>query len=128
MSDSPITQQMVERYFELSNAKKEIETEMNQLKRIFHTYFDSEVGANAKGEWNNGKYKLLRQVRKSEKFNNQETIQRLEELSMTDLIKTEKKPDKEKIEAAINLGLIKEKDLEGCKITNYSKAISVKEV
>ncbi|RKQ32466.1 host-nuclease inhibitor Gam family protein [Oceanobacillus halophilus] len=128
MVKSEITKEMIERYYDLNSMKKEIESEMNELKKAFHTYFDENVGSNQKGELINGNYKVQRQVRKTEKFNDKETIKRLEELNMEDLIQVVKKPDGDKIDAAVNLGLLKEDDLEGCRICNFSKAISVKEV
>ncbi|WP_156291833.1 hypothetical protein [Oceanobacillus salinisoli] len=128
MTKTEITQEMIERYYNLNRIKKEVEAEMNQLKKTFHTYFDNEVGENEKGEWTTGTYKLQRQVRKTEKFNDNETVERLEELNMNDLIQVVKKPDGDKIDAAINLGLLKAEDLEGCRVVSYSRAISVREV
>lgn len=71
-------------------------------------------------------YKLQRQMRKVEKYNEEETVKRLEELQMTDLIQIVKKPDEVKIKSAINLGLLNEQHLDGCLVTTYSPAISVK--
>lgn len=128
VSKTAITKDRLERYYDLSRLKKEIEQEMNQLKEEFHAYFDAEVGANKKAEIIEGNYKLLRQVRKTEKYNDNVTVQRLEALNMTDLIKIEKKADGDKIDAAINLGLINEEDISDCKKITYSKAILVKEI
>ncbi|GAB3059122.1 hypothetical protein [Virgibacillus ainsalahensis] len=128
MNESMINADMLARYWELNKIKKEIESEMIQLKKKFHHYFDEEVGENNKGEFIDGKYKLQRQIRRSEKFNKETTLNRLEELNMNDLIKVERKPDDEKINSALKLGLLREHELDGCRINSFSAAISVKEV
>lgn len=128
MSTTLITSEMIARYYELSKIKKELEAEMNDLKEIFHIFFDDQVGGNMKGELIVDGLKLQRQIRKTEKYREEETVQKLEELNMNDLILIVKQPDDEKIAAALNLGLLAEEDLKGCKLTSYSKAISVKEV
>ncbi|GGB56663.1 hypothetical protein GCM10011409_37800 [Lentibacillus populi] len=126
--DSFITGETLAKYYDLNKKKKEIEQEMNQLKNLFHTYFDQQVGSDEKGEITDGGYKLQRQIRKNEKFNDEITVNRLEELKLNDLIKVVKIPDKEKISSAISLGLLDENDLEGCRSTTFTAAISVKEV
>ncbi|WP_231889798.1 hypothetical protein [Oceanobacillus sp. Castelsardo] len=126
--DELITKEMLERYYELNQVRKKIEVEINQLKKIFHTYFDKEFGENEKGELVREQFKLQRQVRKTEKWVEKDTVERLEELKMNDLIQIIKKPDSEKIHAAIELGLIKRSDIEGCFTNSYTKAITVKEV
>ncbi|MFC4025103.1 hypothetical protein ACFOUV_15010 [Oceanobacillus longus] len=123
-----ISEEMLARYYDLNKMKKEIEAEMNQLKSNFHAYMDQYAGANQKGEITEGRYKLLRQIRKSEKFSEKDTVARLEKLQMDDLIKVVEKPDDGKINAAIELGLLAEEDLEDCRITSYSPAIAVKKV
>lgn len=125
---SLITQETLAKYYELNRKKKEIEKEMNQLKNLFNTYFDQQVGANTKGEITDGGYKLQRQIRTTEKFNEQMTVDRLEDLKLNDLIKVVKKPDKEKINSAISLGLLDEKELDDCRDTTYTAAITVREV
>nr|WP_276531374.1 hypothetical protein [Fictibacillus nanhaiensis] len=117
---------MVIKYNTLSAKKKELEKELDELKNVFHIYFDNLVGKNEKGEVTVNNYKLQRQIRKSEKFNDEKTVHRLTELNMTDLIQHVPKPDEEKVKSAINLGLIKEEDLEGCLIKSASQAIVVK--
>lgn len=119
---------MVERYYELNQLKKEIEAEMNQLKKVFHTYFDQEVGEHEKGELVKERYKLQRQIRKIEKYKEKETVERLQQLNLNDLIQVVKKPDSPKIKSAIQLGLLNNEDLEGCRTNTYSKAISVTEI
>lgn len=125
-NESLITGEMLVRYYELNKQKKEIEWEMNQLKDHFQTYFNKLVGSNHKGEITISGYKLQRQIRKTEKYNEEETIKRLEEMRMHDLILKVKKPDDSKIKAALELGLLNPNQLEGCITTSYSPAISVK--
>ena len=125
-NDSFITDEMLVQYYELSKKKKEIELEMNELKDNFHDYFNKLVGPNNKAEVTINGYKLQRQMRKIEKYNEEVTVKRLEELQMTDLVQVVKKPDDAKIKSALQLGLLDEKNLEGCIVTSYSPAISVK--
>lgn len=124
--DSFVTAEMVVKYYELNKKKKEIELEMNDLKDAFHDYFNNLVGPIDKGEITINGYKLQRLVRKTEKYHEEVTVKRLEDLQMNDLIQLVKKPDDAKIKAAINLGLLNEQQLEGCISTTYSPAISVK--
>ena len=128
MNNTLITGDMIIKYNELSAQKKKIESEMNQLKELFNTYFDQQVGVNTKGELIDNGLKLQRQIRKAERFNELQAVQKLEELNMHDLIETVKRPDEKKIEAAISLGFLNEEDLADCRMITYSKAISVKEV
>ncbi len=121
-----LTEDMLARYYDLNKLKKEIESEMSQLKASFHTHMDKYSGPNKKGEFTEGDYRLLRQIRKTEKFKEMDTVERLEELQMHDLIQVVKKPDDGKVNAAIELGLLNEADLDGCRVTSYSQAISVK--
>ncbi|MFE8697231.1 hypothetical protein ACFYKT_12875 [Cytobacillus sp. FJAT-53684] len=125
-SGSLITSEMLSNYHQLNLKKKEIEAQLNELKLAFNQYFDMSVGKNTKGDLNIGDYKLQRQVRITEKYNQAITVNRLEELNLEDLI--QKRPDEEKIKSALNLGLLKEEDLEGCKIIQSSQAIYVKHV
>jgi hypothetical protein len=117
---------MLVKYYELCKKKKEIELEMNELKDTFHDYFNKLVGPNNKAEVTINGYKLQRQMRKIDKYNEEVTVKRLEELQMTDLVQVVKKPDDAKIKSALQLGLLDEKNLEGCIVTSYSPAISVK--
>ncbi|WP_052353674.1 hypothetical protein [Neobacillus jeddahensis] len=126
--ESLITGEMLNRYYELNKKKKEIEVEMNQLKETFQSYFNQQVGSDHKGELTINGYKLQRQIRKMEKYQEEETIKRLEDLRMTDLIQVVKKPDDGKIKAALNLGLLQPNQLEGCVVTTLSPAISVKPI
>jgi hypothetical protein len=125
-NDSFITGEMLVRYYDLNKKKKEIEMEMNELKDTFHHYFDHLIGSNEKGEITISGFKLQRQMRKTEKYNDEITIKRLEELQMNELIQVVKKPDDVKIKSALNLGLLNDQQLEGCIVTTYSPAITVK--
>lgn len=121
-----ITGEMLVKYYELNKQKKEIEMEMNELKDVFQNYFNNLVGSDHKGEITISGYKLQRQIRKTEKYNDEETIKRLEELQMNELIQVVKKPDDVKIKAALNLGLLSPVHLEGCIVSTCSPAITVK--
>lgn len=121
-----ITKEMLSEYEDLNELKKDIEKKLELLKKTFHFYFDESFGENEKGEVTIDGYKLQRQVRKVEKFDDAKTIDRLETLNLVDLIKVIKRPDEEKIKAALNLGLLTNEDLEGCVSTHASGAIYVK--
>lgn len=125
-NESFITGEMLNKYYELNKKKKEIEMEMNTLKEAFQTYFNNLVGSNHKGEITISGFKLQRQIRKTEKYNEVDTVKRLEELQMNDLIQVVKKPDDNKIKSALNLGLLSPDQLDGCIVTTFSPAISVK--
>jgi site-specific recombinase XerC len=101
---------------------------MNELKDAFHQYFNQLVGPNDKGEITINGYKLQRQIRKIEKFHEDETVKRLEALNMNDLIQVIKKPDDLKIKSALTLGLLRPENLEGCMMTTFFPAITVKPV
>ncbi|GIN84898.1 hypothetical protein J6TS2_12840 [Heyndrickxia sporothermodurans] len=124
--DYLLTKEMVILYDELNRKKKEVEAELDQLKKAFNQYFDIAVGKNEKGEAIIGGYKIQRQIRTTEKFDQETTVKRLEELNMMDLI--QKKPDEVKVRSAMNLGLLKDQDLEGCIKTSSTQAIYVKKV
>jgi hypothetical protein len=121
-----VTEEMVTQYYELSQRKKEIENKMEEYKKIFHHYFDNNVGINTKGQIKIGSFKLQRQIRTTEKYDEAVTVQRLEDLNLNDLIQIVKRPDEEKIKSAIHLGFLKENDIEGCRKIYSSPAISVK--
>lgn len=123
-----ITEEMLAQYYELNKKKKEIEAEMSHFKKIFHDFFDKQIGTSEKGEFTFNGYKLQRQIRITEKFDDEATINKLEDLKMNDLIQIIKKPDALKIKSAINLGFLDSKDLHGCIITSSSPAISVKPI
>lgn len=117
---------MLARYYQLNEMKKEVEKEMGQLKEEFNQYFDEAVGVNVRGEFAEMGYKLQRQIRKTEKFDEASTVKRLQEMQMEDLIETVRRPDKTKIHAALELGLLREDQVEDLRVRNYSQAIVVK--
>ncbi len=121
-----LTKEMLAHYLELNKRKKEIEAELEELKKTFIQYFDESVGKNVKGEVLIREFKLQRQIRKIEKYDQETTLKRLEELNLNDLIK--KSPDEKKIKSAIDLGILQEEELKDCKIVNTSQAIYVKNV
>jgi hypothetical protein len=123
-----LTGDMLVKYYELNKQKKEIEMEMNELRDAFQSYFNNLVGSDHKGEITISGYKLQRQIRKTEKYDEAETIKRLEELKLNELIQVVKKPDDVKIKAALNLGLLNPNQLKGCFISTCSPAISVKPI
>ncbi|MEH7419067.1 hypothetical protein V7266_27955 [Neobacillus drentensis] len=125
---SVITGEMLLRYYELNKQKKEIELELNYLKDSFQNYFNDFVGTQQKGEITVSGFKLQRQMRKTEKFHEAETVKRLEELKMTDLIQVIRRPDDTKIKAALDLGLLSHSHLDGCVTIHYTPAISVKPI
>lgn len=121
-----LTRENLALYDELNRKKKEIEQQLDELKKIFNHYFDVSVGKNNKGEIEIDDYKLQRQIRLTEKYEPETTVQRLEELKLENLI--QKRPDEGKIKSALNLGLLKEGDLEGCVTVSSTKAIYVKKL
>lgn len=123
-----ITEEMVERYYELQKEAKKIDKQLNDLKRVFHQYFDLMVGENQKGELLFRKFKLQRNIRVSEKFHEEKTIEKLEKLNLLDCIKTIKEPDEEKINAAISLGIVDKSVFDDCKQRKTTSAILVKEI
>ncbi len=121
-----VTEELLERYFTITETVKELDKEMKELKKVFNIYFDDSIGREQKGELSVGNYKLQRQVRCSESFDDEKTIARLEENQLNDCIQYVKIPDKEKIEAAVTLGLLNQEDIEDCIIKKYTTAISVR--
>lgn len=119
-----ITREMLSRYLELSKKKKEMEAELEELKTAFNTYFDEWVGKGLKGEVIIKDYQLQRQIRRMEKYNQENTVKKLEELQLHNLI--EKRPNEKKLKSALHLGLLKEEDLAECKTVNMTQAIYVK--
>ena len=122
-----ITEEMVARYYQLNHEAKRIEKELRELKKRFHDYFDQTNGADTKAELRFKDYKLQRQIRQSETYMDEQTVQTLEELGLTDCVRTVKRPDDAKIEAAITLGLLDPNELEHCKQRKVTSAIVVRE-
>ncbi len=121
-----ITKDMLARFEELNRKKKDLETELDKLKDLFHQYFDTAVGKNEKGEVMINNYRLQRQIRRAERFDPVPTVSKLEELNLIDLI--QKRPDEGKIKSALDLGLLKEQDLEGCRISKTTAALLIKKL
>ncbi|MBM7691180.1 hypothetical protein JOC77_000585 [Peribacillus deserti] len=126
-NNSKVTEDMVSRYHELYKKSKRIEKEMSDLKKQFHDFFDENVGPETKGELEFDGYKLQRQIRKSESFISDATIDKLESLNLADCIQVIRKPHEEKIKSALTLGFITPSDLEDCIYRKISSAIVVKE-
>lgn len=128
MEDSlTMTEEKLKRYYQLNKQKKEIEQEINLLKKLFHESLDQTIGKSKKGEIECGKYKIQRQIRQSISYRNEEAVQKLVDLNLKEFIQVIKRPDKDKLEAAFKLGLVNEKDFEEYKQTRITQAIIVKE-
>lgn len=125
---SLISEKQLERFYYLSELEKQIDKEMKELKRTFHEHFDQVVGNDQKSELVIGEYKIQRQIRISEGYNDEKAVSRLEEKNLLDCIQVTKKPDIDKIEAAITLGLLDKSDIEDCKHRKLSKAITVRKL
>lgn len=123
-----ITEQVLEQYYQLNERKKEIEKQMKELNQAFHQYFDETAGENEKGEVHVGPYKLQRQIRSSHYFDDEKTVQRLEELNLHDCIQIIKKPDQKKLESAITLGIIEGDQINDCKVSKNTKAIVIRKI
>ncbi|SFE52120.1 hypothetical protein SAMN05428981_106108 [Bacillus sp. OV194] len=123
-----VTEEMVSRFHELNQQAKAIDAELSELKKKFNTHFDYMCGESEKGEVLYGSYKLQRQIRKSESFHTEKTVQKLEELNLQDCIIITKQPDKQKIEAAMTLGLIPQGELDDCLLRKITPVIVVKEM
>ena len=121
-----IPEEMVSRYAALNEKAKKIEEEMAEIKKIFNAYFDHEYGKNSKGEERIGAYKIQRQIRQSESYHPDKTVKVLEELNLSDCIILVKQPDKEKIQAALTLGMLSAEEMKDCVIRKCSQAIVVK--
>lgn len=123
---SKINVDMLARFYSLQELKKEIEQELGQLKDKLNDYFDESVGENRAGEIEQEGYVLKRQIRKTEKFDEERAVKRLEELQMADLIETVKRPDKNKVHAAVELGLLRAEQVEDLTVRQYSRVLVVK--
>ncbi|PLT30551.1 hypothetical protein [Peribacillus deserti] len=126
-TNNRVTEEMVSRYHELYKKSKRIEKEMAELKKQFHEYFDDNIGPETKAELEFEGYKLQRQIRKSESFISDATIEKLESLNLGDCIQVIRKPHEEKIKSALTLGFLTPSDLEDCIYRKISSAIVVKE-
>lgn len=59
-----------------------------------------------------------------EQYDREKTVNKLESINQHQLI--QKIPDEKKIQSALDLEIIDDKDLSGCKTTQYTKVIVVK--
>ncbi|MGP4108019.1 hypothetical protein [Virgibacillus sp. L01] len=125
---SLLTTDMLKRYFELNNQKKKIDNELKLLKKNLHEILDESIGKDQKGELQRGDYKIQRQIRSSISYIDEKTVEKLEELNLNDCIVHVKRPDTNKLEAAIKLGLVEENEFEGCKKAKVTQALVVKEL
>ncbi|SFL59339.1 hypothetical protein SAMN04487943_102364 [Gracilibacillus orientalis] len=123
-----LSEDILKKYYELNIEKKELEKEMNQIKKQIHHYLDETFGKEQKGEVKQGKYKAQRVIRSSVYYDDEMTVQKLEELNLEDFILLVKQPDTEKLEAAMRIDLVKEEEFENCKTNKQSQAITVKEL
>lgn len=123
-----LSPEKVERYHQLLAQLKKAEKELEELKQGFHLYFDHHVGQGTRGVENVGDFTVQRQIRESRRYDDQKTVRVLEELQLSDCIIVTKKPDSEKVDAALALGLIAEHQLVDCLIQKRIPAILVKKV
>jgi len=122
------TAEDLERYYTLRKQKTEMEKEITELKKKLHDYFDDHFGEKQKGSVTLGGYHASRQIRSSVQYDKTETVEKLQDLNLKDFIIVEKKPDTEKLEAAMKIGLVEKEAFEKCKNTKLTQAIVVREV
>ncbi|MFD2657654.1 hypothetical protein [Gracilibacillus thailandensis] len=125
---SELSEDMLKKYYDLNLQKKELEKEMNQIKKQIHHCLDDKFGKQQKAEVQLGKYKAQRIIRASVHYNQEKTVQKLEELNLEDFILQVKQPDTEKLEAAMKIDLVNEEEFQDCKTNKLSQAITVKEL
>ncbi|MEH7387491.1 hypothetical protein V7147_19055 [Bacillus sp. JJ1521] len=123
-----LPEELITRFFTLSEKAKEIDKELKELKKVLNGYFDETVGKQEKGESVVGDYKIQRQIRWSESYHDEKMVNRLEELNLVDCIQIIKQPDQQKIEAAITLGLLGQADIEDCIVRKTTNAITVRKI
>ncbi|MEH7237556.1 hypothetical protein [Bacillus sp. JJ1562] len=123
-----IPEELITRYFTLSEKAKVIEKELKEMKKVLNVYFDETVGKQEKGESLIGDYKIQRQIRLSESYHDEKMVKKLEELNLIDCIQIIKQPDQQKIEAAITLGLLGQADIEDCIVKKTTNAITVRKI
>lgn len=122
-----ITEEMVARFSELSKQAKEIDKELAQLKKLFNEYFDLTVGKNEKGWVSFESFVLERHIRTSEKYREEETVEKLEDMNLSECVKVVKKVDEEKVNAVLTLGLLPPEVLAEYKERKFVPVITVKE-
>nr|WP_309100911.1 hypothetical protein [Fredinandcohnia onubensis] len=121
-----IPEELISKYFTLSEKAKEIEKELKEMKKVINVYFDETVGKQEKGESIVGDYQIQRQIRTSESYHDEKIVKKLEELNLVDCIRIIKQPDQQKIDAAITLGLLGQADIEDCIVKKTTNAITVR--
>ncbi|MFZ3588814.1 hypothetical protein ACOI1C_05920 [Bacillus sp. DJP31] len=126
--EGKISEGILEKYVYLNKIAKEAKEEMDKIKHVFHLYFDETSGPNAKGEVKVGDYFVQRQIRVSEGFDDEKTVEHLEQVNLAECIQYVKKADGQKIEAAIQLGLLNGDEINQFKISKMTQAISVKKM
>ncbi|WP_058306369.1 hypothetical protein [Gracilibacillus massiliensis] len=124
---SELSEEMLKKYYYLNIQKKELEKEINQIKKQIHNYLDVTFGNEQKGEVQRGKYKAQRIIRSSVNYDQEKTVEKLEELHLADFILQVKQPDIEKLEAAMKIDIVDEEEFSSCKTNKLSQAITVKE-
>ncbi|MDQ0350385.1 flagellin-like hook-associated protein FlgL [Alkalibacillus filiformis] len=123
-----LSEEDLQRFYDLNNEKQEIEKELKQLKKQIHHYFDQTFGSGEKAEVKLGKYKAQRSIRASVKYDDEKTVEKLEELNLKEFIVEVKQPDTDKLESAMKLDFVDEQDFAECKKERISQAITVKEL
>lgn len=123
-----LMEEMASRFFTLNKEAKQIEDELKQLKKEFNDYFDHKAGPDQKGVLHAGNYQIQRQIRTTESYKEEEAVKKLEEANLGECLLVVKKPDKEKIEAAIKLGLLAEDYLSELTVRKMTKVVMVKEM
>lgn len=126
MNQSTITEANLKRFYELTKQKKEIEKEIDHLKKHFHHVFDQSVGEKEKAHMTCGLYQIQRHIRQSIRYHPDKTVQKLEDLQLSDFIDIIKQPNTDKLKAAIRLGLVDEHVFADCIDKKITQAISVK--
>lgn len=126
-SNTILSEESIGRYCQLTEEAKKIDKELKELKQRINLYFDESVGVNEKGEITLGDYKITRQIRNSESYDDVKTVEKLEALNLNDCIEYVKKPDPKKIEAVITLGLLDSNVLSDCVNHKITQAIVVRQ-
>lgn len=121
-----ITEEALDHFYHLHAQKKEMERELNTMRKSFHLLFDQHVGKNQKGELQRGRYKIQRSIRKATSYDPEPTVKRLEELQLEDLVILEKRPDTDKLAAAFEIGLVDQKEFADCKSERQTQSIVVR--
>lgn len=120
-----IDEKLLSQFYELRQAKKEIDDEINRIRKLIITYFDELKGENVEAEAQFGNYVVQRKIRKQEKWDREKTVERLKELGLNECIRMIEEPDEEKLNSAISLKFVDEKDLTGCLKSKYTPYISI---